>query len=303
MEGLYYSNLESLPLLMRGKVRDIYEVDDDHILIVTTDRISVFDVILPTPIPGKGKILSRMSMFWMERLAGIIDNHLAAVGLNDVIASESDRKQTLGRSVVVRRFDPLPIEAIVRGYLAGSGWSDYRKTGTLQGQVLPAGLRLADKLPAAVFAPSTKAAPGDHDENISFARMCELTGPDVASRVRDVSLRLYHEAAEFALGRGIIIADTKFEFGLDPAGKLVLIDEALTPDSSRFWPVGEYVPGTNPPSFDKQFVRDYVREIGWKESSPPPELPPAIVEKTADKYREAMARLGAATNAFEGEDS
>jgi phosphoribosylaminoimidazole-succinocarboxamide synthase len=290
-EVLFESNLKSLPLLHRGKVRDIYAVSDRHMLIVTTDRLSAFDVVLPTPIPGKGEVLTGLSNFWFARTRSIVPNHLANRSLAEVVGDPAERRLVEGRAIVVRRLKPLPVEAIVRGYLVGSGWKEYRQSGTVSGIALPAGLREADRLPEPIFTPSTKAAVGAHDENISFAKAQELLGADVARRVRTVGLALYKDAAEYALSRGIIIADTKFEFGLDEAGELTLIDEALTPDSSRFWPVDQYRPGSNPPSFDKQYVRDYLESLGWNKTPPAPALPPEVVAKTAEKYREALDRL------------
>jgi len=287
----FESTLKSLPLLHRGKVRDIYAVDDAHMLIVTTDRLSAFDVILPTPIPGKGEMLTRISNFWFERLAHVVPNHLAGIALEDVIPDAAERAPLVGRAVVVRRLKALPVEAIVRGYLIGSGWKDYQATGHVCGIELPHGLRLAERLAEPIYTPSTKAAVGTHDENVSFAETERTLGADVAAQVRDVSLQLYREAAEYAATRGILIADTKFEFGLDDAGRLHLIDEVLTPDSSRFWPADAWVPGHNPPSFDKQYVRDWLETLDWDKKAPGPQLPPEVVEKTAEKYREALRRL------------
>jgi phosphoribosylaminoimidazole-succinocarboxamide synthase len=288
---LFDSHVPGLPLLHRGKVRDIYEVDAGHMLIVTTDRLSAFDVVLPDPIPGKGRVLSAVSNFWFARTAGWMPNHLAAMPLEEAVPDADIRAELEGRSVIVRRLEPLPVEAIVRGYLIGSGWKDYQASGAVCGIMLPSGLELADRLPEPLFTPSTKAAVGDHDINIDFAQTAELIGQALAEQIRDCSLRLYREAAEYARGRGIIIADTKFEFGLDRDGTLVLIDEALTPDSSRFWPTDQYRPGISPPSFDKQFVRDYLETLDWDKRAPGPHLPQAIIEKTADKYREALRRL------------
>ncbi len=290
-DALFQSDLPYLPLINRGKVRDIYGVDDDHLLIVTTDRLSAFDVVLPQPIPGKGEVLTRVSSFWFRRTAGLVPNHLVDRPLAAVVP-DPDARSSLGeRAVVVRRLRPLPVEAIVRGYLIGSGWKDYQRTGAVCDLSLPAGLRLADKLPAPIYTPSTKAAVGDHDENVSFEHTADLIGADLATQIQDVSLRIYAEAADYARGRGIIIADTKFEFGLDDAGRLHLIDEALTPDSSRFWPADQYQPGSSPPSFDKQFVRDYLETLDWDKRPPGPELPAEIIAKTAAKYREAERRL------------
>jgi len=290
---LYESRLTSLPLIQRGKVRDIYAVDDAHMLIVTTDRLSAFDVILPTPIPGKGEVLTQVSSFWFARMQHIIPNHLSDLKLEDVIPDAAERAPLEGRSIIVRKLRPLPIEAIVRGYLIGSGWKDYQQTGAVCGIPLPAGLQLADQLPEPIYTPSTKAEVGDHDINVDFEHTVGLVGQDIATQVRDSSLRIYREAAAYARERGIIIADTKFEFGLDENDRLVLIDEALTPDSSRFWPADTYRPGISPPSFDKQFVRDYLETLDWDKTAPGPELPAEIVEKTAEKYREALRRLTA----------
>jgi phosphoribosylaminoimidazole-succinocarboxamide synthase len=290
-EALFESQIKSLPLLQRGKVRDIYAVGQDHLLIVTTDRLSAFDVVLPTPIPGKGEVLTALSNFWFKRTRHIVPNHLADVPLVRILPDADERRAVESRAVLARKLKPLPIEAIVRGYIAGSGWKEYRRHGTVCGIGLPPGLREAERLPEPLFTPSTKAAEGLHDENISFERAADLIGTEAAGHVRDVSLRIYREAAEYALSRGIIIADTKFEFGLDNKGGLTLIDEVLTPDSSRFWPVDQYRPGSSPPSFDKQYVRDYLEASGWNKQPPAPSLPPEVVAKTAEKYREALARL------------
>ena len=289
--ALHQSELKSLPLLSRGKVRDIYDVDEDHMLIVTTDRLSAFDVILPDAIPGKGAILTTVSNFWFDRTKHIIPNHLSDKSLAEVLPDEAERNMIEGRGIVVRKLKPLPVEAIVRGYLIGSAWSDYQKTGAVCGIVLPAGLQQAQQLPETIFTPSTKAKVGDHDENISFEKTVGLLGQDMAEQMRDVSLKLYQEAAEYALERGIIIADTKFEFGTDKNGGLVLIDEVLTPDSSRFWPVDAYQVGQSPPSFDKQYVRDYLETLDWDKSDPGPCLPEEVIQRTGDKYREARDRL------------
>ena len=289
--ALHQSELKSLPLLSRGKVRDIYDVDEDHMLIVTTDRLSAFDVILPDAIPGKGAILTTVSNFWFDRTRHIIPNHLSDKSLAEVLPDEAERNMIEGRGIVVRKLKPLPVEAIVRGYLIGSAWSDYQKTGAVCGIVLPAGLQQAQQLPETIFTPSTKAEVGDHDENISFEKTVGLLGQDMAEQMRDVSLRLYQEAAEYALERGIIIADTKFEFGKDKNGELVLIDEVLTPDSSRFWPVDAYQVGQSPPSFDKQYVRDYLETLDWDKTDPGPCLPEEVIQRTGDKYREARDRL------------
>ena len=291
--ALYESHLTSLPLIQRGKVRDIYAVDDQHLLIVTTDRISAFDVILSQPVPGKGAVLTALSNFWFARVAGVIRNHLSTLSLADVLPDAAERATVEGRAIVVDKLRPLPVEAIVRGYIIGSGWKDYQKSGRVCGIELPAGLKQAQQLPQALFTPSTKAEIGEHDENIDFERTCELLGRGRAEQVRDVSIRIYQTAADFARTKGIIIADTKFEFGLDANDELVLIDEVLTPDSSRFWPADEYQIGISPPSFDKQFVRDYLETLDWNKQAPAPELPSEILEKTAAKYREALTRLTA----------
>ena len=289
--ALFESDLPGLKLLGRGKVRDIYEVDGDHLLIVTSDRLSAFDVVLPQPIPGKGEVLTRVSSFWFGRTRNILPNHLTGIPLEEVVKDDGERAALGDRASVVRKLEPLPVEAIVRGYLIGSGWKDYQRTGAVSGVELPRGLVLAGKLPEAIYTPSTKAELGGHDENIDFDATVKLLGRELAERVRDVSLRIYTESAAYALERGIIIADTKFEFGLDEAGTLHLIDEVLTPDSSRFWPADRYRPGTSPPSFDKQFVRDYLETIGWNKQPPAPELPAEVIRKTAEKYREAEERL------------
>ena len=289
--ALHQSDIKTLPLLNRGKVRDIYDVDKDHMLIVTTDRLSAFDVILPDPIPGKGTILTSVSNFWFDKTQHIIANHLTDITLDEVLPDAAERKPIEGRGIVVRKLNPLPVEAIVRGYLIGSGWNDYQKTGAVCGISLPEGLQQAQQLPEAIFTPSTKADVGGHDENINFEKTVELLGQEMAEQVRDVSIKLYQEAAAYALGRGIIIADTKFEFGTDTDGKLVLIDEALTPDSSRFWPADSYQVGVSPPSFDKQYVRDYLETLDWDKKDPGPSLPEEVIQRTGDKYREAMNLL------------
>ena len=291
LETLFESSLTSLPLVARGKVRDVYGVGDDHLLIVTTDRLSAFDVVLPDPVPGKGAVLTAVANFWFERTRNIVPNHLAALSLEEVLPDPQERAQVEGRAIVVRKLRALPVEAVVRGYLIGSGWKDYQRTGQVCGIDLPAGLRMADKLPEPIYTPSTKAALGSHDENIDFEATRALLGDSLAAQVRDVSLEIYTRCAAYARERGIIIADTKFEFGLDQAGGLVLIDEILTPDSSRFWPADSYAPGQSPPSFDKQFVRDYLETLDWDKRPPGPRLPPEVLEKTAAKYREAQARL------------
>lgn len=288
--ALLESNIPSLKLLSRGKVRDLYAVDEQRLLIVATDRLSAFDVVLPTPIPGKGAVLTEISHFWFKQLADIIPNHLTGDAPESVV-QPSERDQVSGRAMVVKRLKPLPVEAIVRGYLVGSGWKEYQSTGSVCGIALPAGLAQAAQLPQPLFTPSTKAEVGAHDENIDFARAEELLGADIAAQVRDASIALYSRAAAYALTRGIIIADTKFEFGLDASGKLYVIDEVLTPDSSRFWPADEYQTGRNPASFDKQFVRDWLENSGWNKQPPAPELPADVAQKTGEKYREAVARL------------
>jgi len=288
---LYESSIKSLPLLTRGKVRDMYAVDDRHLLIVTTDRLSAFDVILPDPIPDKGAVLNAMANFWFARLAGVVPNHLTGIAPESVVKGDDEIAQVRGRGTVVKRLKPLPIEAVVRGYIIGSGWKDYQQTGAVCGIPLPAGLQQAQKLPEVIFTPATKAAVGDHDENISYDRMEGIVGKAIAAAVREASIRLYSEAAEYALGRGIIIADTKFEFGLDDAGGLVLIDEVLTADSSRFWPADQYRTGISPPSYDKQYVRDYLETLTWNKKPPAPRLPADVIARTSEKYREAYERL------------
>jgi phosphoribosylaminoimidazole-succinocarboxamide synthase len=293
MSALHESNLTSLKFLHRGKVRDLYEVDADHLLIVQTDRLSAFDVILPDPIPGKGEVLTAVSNFWFKKLGHIIPNHLSGIDPESVVKTEAEKAQVRGRAFVTKKLKPLPIEAIVRGYLAGSGWKDYKKTGAVCGIQLPAGLQEAQKLPQPLFTPSTKAAVGEHDENISFEEAMILLGVERAEQVRSATLALYTQAAEYALSKGIIIADTKFEFGVDAAGRLYLIDEALTPDSSRFWPADQYKVGSNPPSYDKQFVRDWLESTGWNKQPPAPQVPTEVLNKTAEKYLEALHRLTA----------
>ncbi len=291
MSALHESNLSSLPLLHRGKVRDLYAVDEQHLLIVQTDRLSAFDVILSNPIPGKGRVLTTLSNFWFNKLGHIIPNHLSGIAPEDVVKTPADREQIKDRSFVVKRLKALPIEAIVRGYLVGSGWKEYKQSGTVCGITLPEGLKEAEQLQQPLFTPSTKAAVGEHDENISFEQAVKLLGEARANEVRAASLALYTAAAEFASTKGIIIADTKFEFGTDEQGKLYLIDEALTPDSSRFWPAESYQVGSNPPSFDKQFVRDWLESSGWNKQPPAPQVPAAVLQKTSDKYHEALRRL------------
>ncbi len=288
---LFESTLKSLPLRHRGKVRDIYDIDDKLMLIVTTDRLSAFDVVLPDPIPGKGALLTTMSNFWFQRTRAIIPNQFTDIPLEQILRDPVERKQVEGRAVVVRKLKALPVEAIVRGYLVGSGWKEYQKSSTVCGLQLPSGLKEADRLPEPIFTPSTKAALGQHDENISFEKFAEILGQDIAESVKNASLTLYKECAAYALTRGIIIADTKFEFGLNEKGVLTLIDEVVTPDSSRFWPADLYKPGANPPSFDKQYVRDYLESLSWNKQPPAPRLPAEVIAKTAEKYREALTRL------------
>ncbi len=294
-DTLFESHLTTLPLLHRGKVRDIYEVDDRHLLIVASDRVSAFDVILPDPIPGKGTLLTALSLYWFERTRHIVPNHLllAELRLDQIGLDPDELRQVHHRTMVVRRLEALPIEAIVRGYLIGSGWKDYQRTGTVSGIELPPGLKLADVLDHPIYTPSSKAAAGEHDQNISFRDTHALVGPQLAAGVRDAALQMYSEARQHAAKRGILIADTKFEFGVDEDRRLVLIDEALTPDSSRFWPADQWCPGDNPPSFDKQFVRDYLETLDWNKKAPGPHLPEDVIERTASKYREAHARLTA----------
>jgi len=291
-QPLFESSITSLPLLARGKVRDIYAVGADKMLIIATDRLSAFDVVMPDPIPGKGAVLTAVADFWFRRLGHIIPNQLTGIDPETVVA-QPEREQVRGRAIVVKKLKPLPIEAVARGYLIGSGWKDYQASGKVCGIPLPAGMQMAQPLPQPLFTPSTKAAAGTHDENIDFATVEKLLGPALAGEVRDATLRLYTEAAAYALTRGIIIADTKFEFGQDVAGKLYLIDEVLTPDSSRFWPADTYKVGSSPASFDKQFLRDYLETLDWNKQAPGPKLPPEILEKTAAKYREALDRLTA----------
>jgi len=289
--ALFETDIKSLKFLHRGKVRDIYAVGEDKLLVVQTDRLSAFDVILEDSIPGKGKVLTAMSDFWFRKLGNLVPNHITGIDPESVVSGESERAQVRGRAMVVKKFTPLSIEAIVRGYIIGSGWKDYQKTGAVCGIALPAGLAEAQKLPQTLFTPSTKAPAGQHDENIAFAEAERRVGPEVARQVRDMSIALYTQAAEYATTRGIIIADTKFEFGTDAAGKIYLIDEMLTSDSSRFWPVAEYKVGMSPPSFDKQFVRDWLERQPWNKKAPAPRLPADIIAKTAEKYREALRLL------------
>ncbi|MCV2419844.1 phosphoribosylaminoimidazolesuccinocarboxamide synthase [Paucibacter sp. DJ2R-2] len=293
--ALLNSTLTSLPLIARGKVRENYAVGEDRILMIASDRISAYDVIMGEPIPGKGELLTQMALFWFEKLDGIVPNHLTGDDPLSVVTAE-EQAQVRGRSMLVKRLKPLPVEAVVRGYLAGSGWAEYKTNGQVCGVQLPAGLKNASKLPAPIFTPATKAEMGDHDENISFDKMVDIIGLDLATRVRDISIQLYQRAADYALTKGIIIADTKFEFGLDADGTLTLMDEVLTPDSSRYWPVESYAEGINPPSYDKQFLRDWLEaaEVDgkpWGKTAPAPSLPAAVIEHTTAKYREALQRL------------
>ena len=290
-DTLYRSEINSLKLLNSGKVRDIYAVDEQHMLIVTSDRISAFDVVMPDPIPGKGKVLTAVSNFWFERFRDMLPNHLSSLTLEQVLPDPVERQPIIGRGIVVKKLKPLPVEAIIRGYLIGSGWKDYQNSGAVCGITLPIGLRQAEKLAEPLFTPSTKAEMGAHDENISFDTAVGLLGREVAEKVRDCSLLIYKKAAEYALTRGIIIADTKFEFGLDDNGVVHLIDEALTPDSSRFWPADSYRVGTSPPSFDKQYLRDYLETLDWNKTAPGPKLPEHVIANTAAKYREAQTIL------------
>ncbi len=289
-QALFQSDIKSLKLLNRGKVRDIYEVDANRLLIITTDRLSAFDVVMQDPIPSKGAVLTAVSNFWFEKLKHILPNQFTGDAPESVVTPE-EAPQVTGRALVVKRLKPLPIEAIVRGYLVGSGWKEYQRDGSVCGIALPAGLREADKLPQPLFTPSTKAEMGQHDENISFEQTVKLIGLPLAEQVRDAAITLYKTAADYAASKGIIIADTKFEFGQDDTGKLYLIDEALTPDSSRFWPADQYQPGSNPPSFDKQYVRDYLESIQWNKKPPAPKLPAEVIAKTSEKYLEALRRI------------
>ena len=290
-EALFESAIPDYPLIGRGKVRDIYSIDDNHLLIVTTDRLSAFDVVLPDPIPGKGEVLTQISLFWFRMMTDIIDNQLTTLTIDDVISDPELRERLRRRALVVRRLRPLPIEAVVRGYLIGSGWKDYLETGALCGIELPGKMRQAEKLPQPLFTPATKAEAGAHDQNISFEAVVDLIGERHAQTVRDTSIEIYERASAYAATRGIIIADTKFEYGLDDEGRLYLIDEVLTPDSSRFWPEESYAVGISPPSFDKQFVRDYLETLDWDKTAPGPELPAAVMQQTADKYQQALAQL------------
>ncbi|MCZ6803022.1 MAG: phosphoribosylaminoimidazolesuccinocarboxamide synthase [Proteobacteria bacterium] len=290
-DTLYRSHLKSLPLISNGKVRDIYGIDDQHMLIVTSDRLSAFDVILPDPIPGKGRVLTEVSNFWFKRCKDIIPNHLTDLSVKDVVKDTDELEILAGRAIVVRKLKALPVEAVVRGYLIGSGWKDYQATASVCGISLPSGLQQAEKLPEPIFTPASKAEVGEHDENIDFNKTVELIGQKLAEQVRDISLKIYSEAAEYALEREIIIADTKFEFGVDENDQLILIDEVLTPDSSRFWPVESYETGTRPPSFDKQYIRDYLETLDWDKTAPGPGLPEKVISNTAAKYKEARDKL------------
>ncbi|HIO96495.1 MAG TPA: phosphoribosylaminoimidazolesuccinocarboxamide synthase [Leucothrix sp.] len=288
---VFETNLKHLPLITRGKVRDIYDVDESHMLIVTTDRLSAFDVVLPDPVPNKGVVLTQVSNFWFDKLSHIVPNHFSKLTLKDLKISKEEREVLEGRSVIVKKLKPLPVEAIVRGYIIGSGWKDYQQTGKVCGIDLPEGLKLADKLPETLFTPSTKAEVGGHDENISFKKMHALIGGYLADEIKRISLELYTEASSYALSKGIIIADTKFEFGLDKKGALVLIDEILSPDSSRFWSADQYQAGVSPLSFDKQFIRDYLETLDWDKTPPGPHLPADVIEKSANKYQEVADLL------------
>ncbi|MBU3542710.1 phosphoribosylaminoimidazolesuccinocarboxamide synthase [Polynucleobacter sp. MWH-Loch1C5] len=295
MQALYESSIQSLPLISKGKVRDIYALGDKQLLMVTTDRLSAFDVVMGQPIPGKGVVLNTMANFWFDKLRHIIPNHLTGIDPVTVVA-DSEKNQVQGRAIVTQRLKPILVEAVVRGYLSGSGWKDYQETGSVCGIQLPTGLQNAQKLPEPIFTPAAKAEVGEHDENISYAEVEQRIGADLAKKIKDVSIRLYQEASDYAATKGIIIADTKFEFGLDDNDQLVLMDEVLTADSSRFWPAQSYVVGSNPPSFDKQFVRDWLEQVRidgqpWNKKPPAPALPQDVIEKTAQKYREALAVL------------
>ena len=290
MMALFDSNIASLPRIGRGKVRDIYAVGEDRMMIVVSDRLSAFDVVLPDPIPDKGRVLTELANFWFQKLAHVVPNHLTGIDPESVVKSEGEKAQVRGRAIVVKKLKPLPIEAVVRGYIIGSGWKDYQATGAICGIRLPKGLQQAQKLPEPIFTPATKAESG-HDENISFERMCEIVGKDVGEKVKAISIRLYKEASEFAAAKGIIIADTKFEFGLDDKNQVVLIDEILTADSSRFWPADQYRVGMSPPSYDKQFVRDYLETLDWDKTPPAPKLPADVIARTSAKYREALEKL------------
>jgi phosphoribosylaminoimidazole-succinocarboxamide synthase len=288
--ALFESNLKSLKRIGKGKVRDIYAVDGDKMMILVSDRLSAFDVVLPDPIPDKGRVLTELANFWFSKLGHVVPNHLTGIDPESVVKGEDEKSQVRGRAIVVKKLKPMPVEAVVRGYIIGSGWKDYQATGKICGIELPGGLKQAQKLPEPIFTPATKAESG-HDENISFERMCEIVGRDVGQKVKDASIRLYKEASDFAATRGIIIADTKFEFGLDDKGDVVLIDEVLTADSSRFWPADQYQVGMSPPSYDKQFVRDYLETLDWDKTPPAPKLPPDVIARTSAKYREALEKI------------
>ena len=296
--GLYESTISSLPLLARGKVRDIYEVDSQHLLMVTTDRLSAFDVVFPTPIPGKGILLNQMSLFWFRFFEGVVPNHLTTIEPEAVVETH-ERDQVHGRAVVVKRLNPIPIEAVVRGYLEGSGWKDYQSTGHLCGHALPLHLKRADKLPSPLFTPATKAAIGDHDENITLDVMIQTVGAKIAHQLKALSLDLYQRASSYAQQKGILIADTKFEFGQTPQGELILMDEVLTPDSSRFWAANTWVPGQSPESIDKQFIRNWVEQTTWNKEPPAPEIPPDIVRETQKRYQKALEVLTGSEGVFE----
>jgi phosphoribosylaminoimidazole-succinocarboxamide synthase len=290
---LFETHVSGLQRIHQGKVRDIYDVDAEHLLIVATDRLSAFDVVLPDPIPFKGEVLTRISQFWFDRTSHMAPNHLSDMRIEDVVSDGAERAQLAGRAMVVKKLSPLPVEAVARGYLIGSGFRDYQQHGTVCGIELPPGLRMAERLPAPVFTPAYKAPAGQHDENIDFDAVVKLVGLEFATSIRRITLEIYRYAAEHARRRDIIIADTKFEFGVDRAGRLTLMDEALTPDSSRFWPVASYKPGISPPSFDKQFVRDYLESLHWNKKPPAPHLPPEILMRTSENYREALRLLTA----------
>jgi phosphoribosylaminoimidazole-succinocarboxamide synthase len=288
--ALYESSLKSLKRIGKGKVRDIYAVDGDKMMILVSDRLSAFDVVLSDPIPDKGRVLTELANFWFAKLGHVVPNHLTGIDPESVVKGEDEKAQVRGRAIVVKKLKPLPIEAVVRGYIIGSGWKDYQASGKICGIELPKGLKQAQKLPEPIFTPATKAESG-HDENISFERMCEIVGKDVGQKVKDISIRLYKDASEFAATKGIIIADTKFEFGLDENGNVVLIDEVLTADSSRFWPADQYKVGISPPSYDKQFVRDYLETLDWDKTPPAPKLPAEVIARTSAKYREALEKI------------
>jgi phosphoribosylaminoimidazole-succinocarboxamide synthase len=292
-EPVFETSLKGLELLHRGKVRDVYALDAERMLIVTSDRLSAFDVVLPDPIPGKGQVLTEISNFWFARTRHIVQNHLTGLPVSDFVSDPAERAMLANRSIVVRRLKALPVEAVVRGYVIGSGWKEYQASGSICGIALPKGLRQADRLPEPIFTPATKAAVGEHDENVSFETIAGTIGTELAEAVRRKALAIYAHAAEHARTRGIIIADTKFEFGVDDTGELVLIDEVLTPDSSRFWPADRYAPGMSPPSFDKQYVRDYLETLTWNKKAPGPKLPAEVIARTAANYREALERLTA----------